>query len=371
MGLMREPERPQRGCEPCSLPTAIGPLRTGGSSTGSGAAIGAYEWLDLAVGSDTGGSMRGPAGAQGIFGNRPSTGAVSMDHVIPLTPVPDTVGVFARSGSLWAATTKAWYQNFRSDYPSYPQNIYRSLAASEWNSGEITPPAAALIDGFVSALEGFLRVNSTVANYTQLWLETHGDAPANLADMLYLTYGVLITRDQWNLHGKPFFADYAAVHDGRQPFINPGPLARWTWGWTNAGDEAYQTAIRNKTIFQNWYETEGFGRPDPDSCSEGVYVYPWFISEPSYRNTYFNATTTPPLGFGDSSFSIMAGVPEVIVPLGEVPYNSTVSLKTEYLPVSVALRAARGCDLMLANLVADLEAAGILRPVSAGTRLYP
>ena len=84
------------------------------SSTGSGTAIAAYPWLDYAIGTDTGGSMRGPAGANGIFGNRPSHGAVALDDVMPLSPPLDTAGVFARDANMWAAVGHWWYQNFTS-----------------------------------------------------------------------------------------------------------------------------------------------------------------------------------------------------------------------------------------------------------------
>lgn len=60
-----------------------------------------------------------------------------------------------------------------------------------------------------------------------------------------------------------------------------------------------------------------------------------------------------------------------MVPIGEIPYNSTVSLKTEYMPVTMSLVVARGCDLMLANLVKELEEVGILVPVQTGNRMYP
>jgi hypothetical protein len=57
--------------------------------------------------------------------------------------------------------------------------------------------------------------------------------------------------------------------------------------------------------------------------------------------------------------------------VGEVPYNSTKSGKIEYTPVTMSLVAARGCDLMVANMVKDMEARGILKPVATGPRLYP
>lgn len=77
------------------------------------------------------------------------------------------------------------------------------------------------------------------------------------------------------------------------------------------------------------------------------------------------------MGFKNGRISNMADVPDLVVPIGEVPYHSTVSLKTEYMPVTMSLVASRGCDLMLANLIRDLEAEGILKPVKTGSRMYP
>ncbi len=71
----------------------------------------------------------------------------------------------------------------------------------------------------------------------------------------------------------------------------------------------------------------------------------------------------------DPSRAVFAGAPEVIVPIGEVAYNSTRSMHVEYLPVAIALRMARGCDFALSSLVRDPEEAEILRPVAAGARL--
>lgn len=85
---------------------------------------------------------------------------------------------------------------------------------------------------------------------------------------------------------------------------------------------------------------------------------------------YTDAPTKPPMGFKDSRIATMAGAPDLVVPVGEVSYNSTVSLKTEYMPVTLSFVAARGCDLMLANLVQELQDAGILRAVKTGATLY-
>jgi amidase len=73
----------------------------GGSSCGSAAAV-AAGLVDFALGSDTGGSVRIPASYCGVFGIRPSFGAISLAGARPLAPSFDTVGWFTREASLLA-----------------------------------------------------------------------------------------------------------------------------------------------------------------------------------------------------------------------------------------------------------------------------
>ncbi|KAI9929447.1 hypothetical protein ASPWEDRAFT_41342 [Aspergillus wentii DTO 134E9] len=336
-----------------------------GSSSGSGAAIASYDWLDLTVGSDTGGSMRGPAAVQGVYGNRPSTGAVSLDHVLPLGPALDTAGIFARNAALWSKAAAAWYPNFNRSYPSLPQKLYLSRTA--WDD-EITPEANEVLENFVQQLEKFLDVNRTVVDVKEHWSTTHNSQDINT--LLNTTYGFLTSVGQYNNLAKSFFADYAAKYDGRRPFINPNPLARWNWGQANGGNVSYDAAIHNMTVFRNWWQTSGYGRHNNNSCSEGVFVQAWSTGKTDYRNRYFPAPDAPPMGFDDTMIAVFGGTPEVVVPLGESPYNSTITLHKEYLPVTVGLQAARGCDKMLAEFVADLGSRGILKPVGTGSRLY-
>jgi amidase len=63
----------------------------GGSSSGSGAAVASAE-ADLAVGTDTGGSVRIPAALCGVVGLKPSSGALPTDGVVALSPTLDHVG---------------------------------------------------------------------------------------------------------------------------------------------------------------------------------------------------------------------------------------------------------------------------------------
>lgn len=78
--------------------TPINPRATGcipgGSSSGSAVAV-ASGSVDFALGTDTGGSIRVPSAYCGVYGFRPTHGAVDMEGVIPLSPQFDTVGWIA------------------------------------------------------------------------------------------------------------------------------------------------------------------------------------------------------------------------------------------------------------------------------------
>ncbi len=69
---------------------------TGGSSSGSGAAISA-NFAVLAIGTDTSTSVRGPAAYTGIVGLRPTTGLISRAGIAPKNLNFDSAGPMART----------------------------------------------------------------------------------------------------------------------------------------------------------------------------------------------------------------------------------------------------------------------------------
>ncbi|QUS38143.1 amidase [Tardiphaga alba] len=72
------------------------PHTAGGSSNGSAAAV-AARLATIAIGTDTGGSVRGPAGFNNLFGLKTTSGRISLHGIVPLSPSLDTVGPLARS----------------------------------------------------------------------------------------------------------------------------------------------------------------------------------------------------------------------------------------------------------------------------------
>ena len=79
----------------CHNPTRPG-LTTGGSSSGSAAAL-AAGLCDLALGTDTGCSVRLPSAACDVVGLKSEWGLIPTEGVFPLCPTLDTVGPMARS----------------------------------------------------------------------------------------------------------------------------------------------------------------------------------------------------------------------------------------------------------------------------------
>jgi len=87
----------------------------GGSSGGSGVAVSA-RLVPLAVGTDTGGSVRAPAALCGIVGLKVTHGRVPLTGVFPLAASLDTVGPMART----VADAALLYRVMAGDDPTDP-----------------------------------------------------------------------------------------------------------------------------------------------------------------------------------------------------------------------------------------------------------
>ncbi|MBZ7923558.1 amidase [Ensifer adhaerens] len=71
-------------------------LVPGGSSSGAGVSA-AEGTCDIAIGSDTGGSIRIPAALNGIVGFKPTASRVPLDGSFPLSPILDSLGPLAKT----------------------------------------------------------------------------------------------------------------------------------------------------------------------------------------------------------------------------------------------------------------------------------
>lgn len=135
--------------------TAVNPIDPrripGGSSSGSAAAVAADE-ADLALGTDTGGSIRVPAACCGVVGLKPTFGRISRTGVVPVSSTLDCVGPIARTMGDIIAAMAALDPSFRApdaaavrighlDLPAHPA-IRKAIAAVLGSSGLIVETLA-------------------------------------------------------------------------------------------------------------------------------------------------------------------------------------------------------------------------------------
>uniref|UniRef100_A0A183BPE3 Amidase domain-containing protein n=1 Tax=Globodera pallida TaxID=36090 RepID=A0A183BPE3_GLOPA len=94
----------------------------GGSSGGCAVAV-ATGVADVAIGSDTGGSVRYPAALNGVYGFKPSYGRLSRHGLVPLNNALDTPSIFART----AEQCRTYFEILRGHDPmdatSLPDNV--------------------------------------------------------------------------------------------------------------------------------------------------------------------------------------------------------------------------------------------------------
>ena len=140
---------------------------------------------------------------------------------MPLAPPLDTAGFLTRDPQIWVEAAKVLYADLPF-YDTYPKTLY---TVGFPTSGD--DEADAVVLDFLGKLEQFLGTTSTALNLSTLWSTTKPQGvDADLDDFLNITYPILISKEQTMLVRDPFYAAYAAAHDGRRPFIDPAPLVR-------------------------------------------------------------------------------------------------------------------------------------------------
>lgn len=131
---------------------------SGGSSSGSGIAV-SLGLLPFALGTETGGSVLGPAAFSGITGFRPTLGLIPRTGVMALSWSLDKVGVLARSAADCATVAAALAgpdgidseATLRFRQPGWPLRRVR-IGWDEAEAGETDPVLRAAVEQGVAAL---------------------------------------------------------------------------------------------------------------------------------------------------------------------------------------------------------------------------
>ncbi len=176
---------------------------TGGSSSGSASAV-SNHLADLALGTDTGGSVRAPASHCGLVGLRPTHGRVSLHDCIDLSPSLDTCGWFTRDLPTFARVADVL---LGADATPLPAAVRLLLPTDLW--ALVAPEVAAALAPLRQRFEAVLGPAQPV------------QAVLGDLDAQYWHYRHIQGREAWSTDG-PFITRY-------QPPLGPGVAERFAW----------------------------------------------------------------------------------------------------------------------------------------------
>ncbi len=181
----------------------------GGSSSGSAVAV-AARLVDFALGTDTGGSVRVPANFLGLFGFRPSHGAISLDGVVRFAPSFDTVGWLAREAATMIRVGDALL-------PAQNRTPITNLKIADDAFRLVDPPLAAELKAKAASLGVTDSVRVFDGKETEFF------------ECYRVLQGAEIWRSlgSWITNNKPRFADDIAQRFAGAAAIAPAEIARY------------------------------------------------------------------------------------------------------------------------------------------------
>jgi 2-dehydropantoate 2-reductase len=278
------------------------PGRTAGGSSGGSAALVGAGACDVALGTDTGGSIRIPAHYCAVVGFKPSFGAIDVTGVQPLSPSLDHVGTLAADVPI---TERVFAALVGRAPAARPSTLRLGVGRPQMDDPSLQPGVAAALGAAVERL----RREFPVA-------DVGGSALTEIA----ATFDDILLWEAWQVH-----RDQAESHPERY-----GPETLRLLLSASKVDEAAYRAARGR-------------RDDLLPLAAQVYRDADVLLTPAAPFTA--PATTPPVdtpegaleGLFTSVFNI-TGAPALVLPCG---WDSSG------LPVGIQLSAPRGADMQL------------------------
>lgn len=311
-----------------------------GSSGGTGASI-AADFATFGMGTDTGGSIRGPSTSNGIVGLKPTHGLLSRDGIIPLALSFDTGGPMARSvydiavalGIMTgvdpadAATNKS-AGKFSTDYTQYLK-------------------ADALKGARIGIARDFLGADAEVDWVIESALSAMRAAGATIVDVHYPKWLLDSRTEFYNAIRYPEFAaeipDYLQTTGPQYPKNIQEMIAKSDGFRSVRGDGAgpnpsrwnlFKREASSGTLNDYRYTSvRDFGLPMVRAALEGMIssqqldaiVYPTSPRRPALIAT--NGAAEAAGGVGSATnFANLSGFPDLIVPAGFTGDNLPVGI---------------------------------------------
>ncbi|MEX2466336.1 MAG: amidase family protein, partial [Gemmatimonadota bacterium] len=297
-----------------------------GSSGGAGASIAAW-YAELGIGTDTGGSVRGPSTSNGIVGLKPTQGLVSRDGIIPLSLTFDIAGPMARHVYDVAAMLTVIAGSDPADGATAPADERRADDYTEFLD------AGALAGARIGIARDFLGYDAEVDWIVESAILTLRDAGATVVDVRYPQWLLDVKGDWYTTIRWPDFRaqipDYLATLGPEYPktlaemverareltSLTPDGGGPNPTRWTLLEDEEASGTLEDVS----YVTMRDHGLPLVRGIVEGL-----FADHDLDAIVYPTSTTRPSLvagggdGGGPSATNIanLTGFPDLIVPAG-------------------------------------------------------
>ncbi|OTA54709.1 putative amidase [Hypoxylon sp. EC38] len=342
-----------------------------GSTTGGASALASYPWLDFSIGTDTTGSIRWPAAWNGLFGLRTSWGIASLTGVYPSCFAMDTIGLLARGiddmKSLATMTLSPSAPERTKTVPNWTSSPPKILYPTDFFPHS-NPDQQRLVESFVDDLESLLSTQKIEFSIAERWKECPPPEAEGKGIKEYInkTAYYPFYYDGYN-EFQQFREDYKKKY-GKPVYV--GPYMRWKWDrGMEVTLEQKEQALKELEVYQHWFY-ENVMAADGDGISNAILILPCGSGEPKYRDVPNGPPgVVPP--YSPNYIASMLKLPQVVVPIGEVPYESRITNQTEKLPIVGSIAAAPGSDLMLLDIVESLlKTKGRPRSVATGRTMF-
>ncbi|CAI6068124.1 amidase [Cohnella sp. JJ-181] len=285
----------------------------GGSSSGSAVAV-AAGLADLAIGTDTGGSVRIPSSYCGIYGFRPTHGRVPLDGVVPLAPLFDTVGWMSTSARLTADAGAVLLEEDGAQARTSPRRLLVGKDALR----SVDPATQSALKPLIAELASSFAASERIAiarEGLEAWMR-----------IFKLLQGV----DIWRTHGTWI--------ERARPRFGPGTAERFEWTRTLSAADSARELQAMAEIRERLADLLG---------DDTVLAIPTATGPAPLRNTppaemELRRARTQQL----SCIAGLGGLPQITLPWADV----------DGCPVGLSLLAGPGQDMMLLQWAADQAA---------------
>ena len=326
----------------------------GGSSGGSAAAV-AARMVPLALGSDTGGSIRQPAALCGVVGFKPTYGRVSRYGLLAFASSLDQIGPIATSVEDAALAFQVIAGHDPRDSTSVAADVpdVASASAGSVRGVRLGVPRALIADGVDPGVRD--AVERAVAT-----LESAGATVIDV-DLPHSRHGIAAYYLIATAEASANLARYDGVRYGMRATGDIGTLAEWYARTRGAGFGAevkrrimLGTYVLSAGYYDAYYLKAQQVRTLISRDYEAAFQHVDVIALPTSPTGAFKLgerTSDPVLMYLADVFTVganLAGVPAITVPCG---------LTEGSLPVGLQLTAAKMNEPMLLRVAAAYEAA--------------